>query len=535
MRKAILIMLTMIVTSGLSAQEKKEIKGTVSYVTSQNVYVKFLSTTGLEKGDTLMAAREGRQVPALLIENLSSISCVCRPLLEREFKTGEVIIAERKNLVEQEEELEEQPPTEDDPGVVGVPDVQESEDTEKAKRKQDIYGRIGISSYSSFTNEEDGDNHRMRYVVSVNGKNISGSRAGFESYIAFTHRDEQWDLIQANIYEGLKVYGLSVDYNFRDDSRVWLGRKINPKLSSMGAVDGIQFEKSFGNFSAGAIVGSRPDLEDYSYNADFFQAGAFLAHEKQSGNKFFQSSVAVVDQENKWNTDRRFLYVQHSNSLLKDLFLFVSGEVDLYERIEGVEKNTFNFTNAYLSLRYKLRKNLRFSASYSARNNIIYYETYKDFIQKLIEYETLQGFRFSAHYRPFSKLSLGARAGYRYRKDDDSPTRNLYAYMAYNRIPYLQMNATFSATLLETSYIDGKVFGLFLNRDILKGQVYAGLSYKYTDYAYLGAEDPVVQHSAELSVRWKVMKKLYLSVNNEFVMEDQRNFDRLYLSLNQRF
>jgi hypothetical protein len=333
----------------------------------------------------------------------------------------------------------------------------------------------------------------------------------------------------------LKIYGLSVNYAINPETRIWLGRKINRNLSGMGAVDGVQLEKQFSAFSAGLLIGSRPDPKDYTYNADLFQAGAYVSHQVSKSGKFFQSSLALVDQENKWNTDRRFLYLQHSNSLTKSLYFFASSELDLYEKLEGVEKNRLRLTNAFVSLRYSLRRNLRLAASYSARNNIIYYESNKDFIQRLLEYEALQGYRLSLHYKPIRLISLGVRAGYRFRKEDDNPSKNLYAYATFSHIPFLQLSATLSGTLLQTSYVDGSIYGLYLSRDLYKGKVYGGLNFRITDYSFIGSEQKAKQQSAEVSLQWRAMKKLICTLQNEFVKEGDRNYGRLYLSVQQRF
>ncbi|MBK7132870.1 MAG: hypothetical protein IPH69_08670 [Bacteroidales bacterium] len=65
----------------LSGQTGKiSISGQVSFVSTQNIYVKFKSTDGITVGDTLFSQREGRLIPALIVRNLSTTSCVCAPL-----------------------------------------------------------------------------------------------------------------------------------------------------------------------------------------------------------------------------------------------------------------------------------------------------------------------------------------------------------------------------------------------------------------------------------------------------------------------
>ena len=51
--------------------------GTVTFITAENVYVRFASTTGIEPGDTL---RTPAGEPCLVVQQRSSTSCVSVPL-----------------------------------------------------------------------------------------------------------------------------------------------------------------------------------------------------------------------------------------------------------------------------------------------------------------------------------------------------------------------------------------------------------------------------------------------------------------------
>ena len=55
----------------------ENLNGQVSFVSTKNVYVKFKSTAGISVGDTLFANLNGKLIPVLTVDNLSSLSCVC--------------------------------------------------------------------------------------------------------------------------------------------------------------------------------------------------------------------------------------------------------------------------------------------------------------------------------------------------------------------------------------------------------------------------------------------------------------------------
>ncbi|MBC8320320.1 MAG: hypothetical protein H8E34_06340 [Bacteroidetes bacterium] len=534
MKNIALIYMFLFLVLSLQSQEIVEnIEGRVSYVTSQNVYVKFQSTDNISVGDTLMLIQNGRQVPALVISNLSSISCVCVPISGVSLKVNDIIQTSAKQIIIDKPVLK----NDEVPNEIAIaPSIIEvkSDEPEMKTNKQKIDGRLSIASYSNFSNTDGGSSQRMRYTFSMNAKNIGDSKFSVESYLSFVHTNKNWSEIQDNIFNGLKIYNLALVYQPVESVNIWLGRKINPKLSSIGAIDGLQIEKSFKSISVGAIVGSRPNYMDYSYDFSLFQFGAYLGHNYHGKNGNMQTTIAFVDQENNWNTDRRFAYFQHYNSLIKNLHFFGTAELELYQNISGVESSNLNLTNLYLMLRYRVTRQLSFSLSYRSQSNMVYYETYKDFVEQLIDQATLQGFRFQVNYRPIKYLSIGAKVGYRDSKQDPRPTKNAYGYISYSRVPWINASATLSATLLETSYLSGKVYSLNISRDLIPGKLYGGFSYRYVDYQFVNYESTLIQHVGDVNLTWRIMKKLSLSMAYEGIFESENKYSRLYVNLIKR-
>jgi hypothetical protein len=180
-------------------------------------------------------------------------------------------------------------------------------------------------------------------------------------------------------------------------------------------------------------------------------------------------------------------------------------------------------------------KQLSLSVSYSNRQNIIYYETYKNIIDQLLYASTMQGYTLQVNFRPGKKISIGANAGYRFGKTDPKPSKNLYSYITYSNVPWLNASATLSATLMQTSYVNGSIYSISLSRDIIPGKLYGGVGYRYVDYRFVNAEAPLKQNMAELDLTWSIMKKLSLSLNYEGTFEKGRNYERVYANLTKRF
>lgn len=74
-------MLILLSVYAVSAQEPASfLEGSVSFLTAQNVYVKFDNTRAIEIGDTLYLKHPDSWEPLLTVSQKSSISCVCIPL-----------------------------------------------------------------------------------------------------------------------------------------------------------------------------------------------------------------------------------------------------------------------------------------------------------------------------------------------------------------------------------------------------------------------------------------------------------------------
>jgi hypothetical protein len=531
----------------LVAQSSGEtMEGKVSYVTSQNVYVKFQSTANISEGDTLWSKETDRLAPAMIVRSISSISVVCTPLTERKWAVSDQLYSRGKGAPAKPAET---PVTVTEPTVippVAKMDTAQVPMVQPKKRTQLITGRVSVSSYSNFSNQTS-NTQRMRYSFSLNALNIADTKLSGEAYIDFVHRWDQWSEIKADVFNGLKIYCLDLNYEFNKSNKIWLGRKINPRISNMGAIDGLQYELKLHAFTIGLVGGFRPDYKDYGFDASLLQYGAYVGHDYANKNGSMQTTLAFVEQMNQGKTDRRFAYLQHSNALVKNLYFFGSVEVGLYQKVmnpvDSVQKDTTykkestpTLSNLYLSLRYRPIRQLSLGISYSALKNIIYYETYpQNILQRLLDVATIQGFMLQVSAQPVKYLSIGVNVGYRDSKNDPRPTKNFYGYVTYSRIPALDISATVSATILTTGYVSGNIYSVELSRDLLKGKLFLGLNYRYVDYRFVSDQGSDVQNVGEFNLTWRILKKTSCSFYYEGTFDKISSFNRLYINLTQRF
>jgi hypothetical protein len=507
---------------------QKIIKGTITFRSSQNIYVSFENTEGIQVGDSLYSEVKGWSVPVLQVKSLSSTSCLCLPLSnlkidETSFILAKVLILEETVAPHQTaKELETTKAVTTD----AIGKVLQGKLSYKSLTRLD--GRISLTSYSNLLSGN--SNQRFRYNLSLNAQNIDSSNFSVETYLSFSHRLGDWQ----GLSDALKVYSLDVNYHVGNHSMT-LGRKINLNMANIGAVDGLQYEYNRDAWTFGVVGGSRPDYYSYGFNPNLMQMGGFVSQNVQTDKGNMQTSLALFYQLNHFKTDRQFAYFQHSNALLRNVFLFASAEVDFYTMVNLQPKATFDLTSAYLSLRYKPVSNLSLTLSYDARKNIYYYETFKNQIDSILDRETRQGLRFNFNYKPFNRLVWGGNVGYRYKKSDLSPSVNANSYLSYTEVPWLKAYGTLDATYLKTSYLNGMVYGASLSKDFLDGNLNAEMKYRLVNYDYVNSTSTLLQNIAECSLSWRMAKKLMLSVDLEETLESAGNSTRIYLNLSQRF
>ncbi len=522
-------------SAGLKGQTVTvNVTGKVSFLSSQNIYVKFGSTAGISAGDTLFISSGGRLIPVLKVNNLSSVSCVCTAISDIDLPVDHLIVAR----IKPENPKPAEKVTENIIKEIPQPEIQS--DTSKPRtvtreQKQHINGYISVNSYSDFSNTAGGNSQRFRYTFSLDAHNIANSKVSLETYISFRHKSGDWAEVKSNLFNALKIYDLALRYDLNKTNRIFLGRKINPRISSIGAIDGLQYERSFKDVTLGVVAGTRPDYTDYGLDLNLFQYGGFLSVNTSSSGAGTESSLAFMQQMNKSRTDRRFLYFQHSNSLIRNIYFMSSFEIDLYKLTNDQPKSTFDLTGAYISLRYNLSKSFTLTGSYDARKNVIFYETYKTFTDRILENEIRQGYRVSANWRLAKNMMFGLQSGYRFLKSDHHPAKNIYGYYTYSRIPGLNMSATLSVTFMESAYMNGKIAGLNLFRDFSGGKLQTGIGYHYVDYRLPENKLDIIQHTGEVNFYWQVAEKMNLSVNFEVTSEQKNTYNRVYLQIRKRF
>jgi len=522
----------------LSAQTdaKISLQGTISYISSQNFYVKFQSTDGIQTGDTLFIKDKNDFIPAIKVEHKSSTSCAGVSITSRKLEVNTQMFA----FITKEKDEEEVPADTTDsiailPVVITQPENTEIETKTSFEPVSTLSGKISIQSYSNFSNQKSSyDYQRWRYTFQLHAGHIGGSGFSYSHYLNFAYRADDWNMISSNLSEALRVYDLAVKYNFSERSFVWLGRHLNNKISNISSIDGLQFETGVDEWSFGAAVGSRPDFNNMGINLKLFEYGVYVNRDDVLSFGDMQNTLGYFEQTNDFKTDRRFLYLQHSNSAIENTRIFLSTEVDIFKKELGESKTDFSLTSLYTSVNIRPSDVFSINFSYDARKNVIYYETFKTLVDSIIENETRQGFRARLTLKPLKNLFFGGNYGYRFRPGDLKPSNNYGGYITYSRFPGIETSATVSFNRLSSSYVEGDIWSANLNRQIVGG-IDMMLGYRFTNYKFRSGIEDLKQNSVSINLNTYLLKPVLLNFTYEGIFEKVRSSGRLLVNLTYRF
>ena len=200
--------------------------GTISFVTSSRVYVKFTDTQSILVGDTLYLITEDGPKAGLIVDQKSSLSVVGKPLDGVTFSKGDILQFNGRILIKEED-------------VVAKP-------KKVFSRKNDqLDGSISIANYSNISSATD-FNTRSVARVRLSADEIKGSNFSFDSYLLYRQNLES---SESGVFQSpglFNVYGLSIKYEKEDNYSISIGRKINRRVASLGMMDGVHAEKQFG-------------------------------------------------------------------------------------------------------------------------------------------------------------------------------------------------------------------------------------------------------------------------------------------------
>ena len=571
--------------------EQTWLEGKVSFLTSTNIYVKFASTDQIQPGDTLYARDGESYVPCITVNNKSSTSCVGSPISDCRPEKGALLFArvapaeekgsdrptagpgrEKSARRAKDKEVDSGVPVEpaardsssrqnddvterqaDEEGRADDPDAQIDEAllpdeapgpsrggrkqrVEKPIKRERYRAMISLANYSSFSDSYN-NHHRSMARVSFDAEHINETGWSLEAYGNYRRNQKvAKEPGNGSVEDFYRVYNLALHYEADSNYQFSVGRKINRRASSLGAIDGLQGEKQLGDFFIGAIAGFRPDLFTYKINTKLFEYGVYGGFSNYRGSLRGESTLGLLEQQNAGEVDRRYLYAQHHSTLGRDLYLFGSAELDLYARVNDRTTVKPRLTNLFVSARYRFSRKADLTLSYDSRRQIIFYETLQTEVERLLaDDEARQGLRLRLNYRPARLISTGLSLSRRFQTSMQNPSDNLNGYINHSRLPYLGGRLSLNANVNRSAYLISRIASFRYARDIVKKYLDGELYYRHVAYQYRTNDLALQQSYLGASLQYRISHTLALSVLYEFSKQKTADNHRLNTRLIKRF
>lgn len=499
------------------------LKGQVSFVTSQNIYVKFQDTKAIAIGDTLRLA--STNTSCLLVKSKSTTSCVCEVVEGCTIQKGDNVLYQiRPTRIEKKEEPQ---PEQFEPLITDA--------EEEPLYKENIRGSVSATSYNTIADKRD-DRHRLMGRLSLRANHIKDSKFSFNTYLNYRHILDQKDSSSVQNNNILRIYNFAVHYDATPTLNVTLGRNINPKISSLGAIDGLQVEKYFGKKYIGAIGGFRPDIFNYGFDANLLQYGGYIGAMTEGAKFYSQTTIGFIQQQNSGEIDRRYAYFQHTSTIAKNLNLFSSLELDLFSKLNGEVSNEIRLTNLYVSARYRFSRKFNMMVSYDSRKRILYYETYQTEIERLLDNDIArQGARVRISGRPFKNILAGASYSKRFQNNSENRSDNIYGYVTFSKLPLIDGRLSLSYNQNESNYLKSNIASIRHSNSYFDGGLNADFYYRFVHYDYVNSLDPLNQHYVGTNLSYNFTRKLRFGLTGELATSDIENSYRIYSRIVQRF
>ncbi len=519
-------------------QESKLVRknGTVSFITSQNIYVKFENTSGILAGDTLYYNSRDNALPVMIVRFISSISAEGQKISNINIKVGDPLFALVKSSGTKAMQFPVAGNERDTNLVNDNSKIVKADKFNIPKNRSTFFGSISANSFSNYANYINSVGiQRWNYTVNLNAENIGGSPFYFTNYMNLNYMSSEWSDVKANVFNNLRVYDFSLGYKVNGFS-AWIGRHTNYNISSLGPVDGVELEKSFlGNFAIGGIVGSRPDFYTMGINGKLFEYGGYLTRTDSANNGVMQNTLALFQQTYGGKTDRRYLYFQHTNTIIPDLYLFASTEVDLYKEQNNVPINDFSLTSIFVNTQYSPVSFLSINLSYDARKNVVYYQTFKSFLDSLFTNEMRQGVQGGFFIRPGGGLFFNLSAGYSYQKGDVKPARNLNFAVTEAELPVIDVSATVNYNKIFGSYQNGTMYGISLTKFFPFNVTTLTAGFSQIQYSFGNALTNFNQKSVTAQIDTKIFGPLFFNFYYEGDFDGVATYNRFMTGFNYRF
>lgn len=388
-----------------SAGAQSADKGVVTYISVENVYVRFDNTQNLQIGDTLYEVRTKK--PVLVLQKKSSTSTINSRINEKTIALGDSFYAISKIIaapIKRDTQINHK---------IQKIRFNDSLKTSNVKPKiaENKWIWHGYSSISTRYNQTFNSEANRAYTqqfgrfnvrgvkkdsVRSTGLNISGNYQHFYSQFQRTEAPK-WGRVYLNQAEFSMSVSPSLDLK--------IGRGFQNGLSSIGALDALKLGLNIHKVRFEGVCGFSPDYKTQLFSTEVPVLGVSAKYQNHQFPIKWDVNFGWMNQFRGGNVDRNLVLLQTS-AFNQNSYAFLLLENDI---TQGLNKARVQST--YLSVQHKLNSKWNTFASYDTRTPWIFWQTYDQLtIDDLIEREAQRGFRLRVNYKQSRNVNWGIQS-----------------------------------------------------------------------------------------------------------------------------
>ena len=216
-----------------------------------------------------------------------------------------------------------------------------------------------------------------------------------------------------------------------------------------------------------------------------------------------------------------------------DLRFFQSSEIEVNRDWREEEtQSSFQLTNLYLYLNWKIHDRLTAGISYDNRRNYLTYE-YLTRDEQYFDDLFRQGYRMNIQWKILDHTRLMANYGVRSREGEDD-TNSYFLSLYQSRLFTRRFNLSlrmhgFSGAVSEGTHPAIKLGIRFQNGHMMN------FSFETYDYTLLALDQDKSMQWVRWDMYWMLGKRFYLSSQYEYNFEEETRGHKIFLELGYRF
>lgn len=493
------------------AQESIRSEGSVTYLTTDQVFTNIGLNNGASIGDTLKVLRRGQELGLIRITNIANKSSVSESLVPiSQFQLGDrvVLVKIRIALFPARKEIVSQKP-------------KPSKAAKRPKWRQS--GNISARYMSTQYSDKPTINRSIGMV------NYRLRSSGFLEPQLWVYGRS--DLLSGdfNLYQARLTLGQSNGTFFMQGGRVF-----SPALSGLGSTDGLVLSSTFRKgITLGVLGGYLPAQKNMKFSKDVIKTGGFVHIKKNTKTMRINGSAAFAQQKFKGKTDREFVYWSWRSDYKKFLSLSINQTLDLYSTQSIGDRKSSAPTSNQISIRYRPANGLSFYSRYSSRRQVVYFESVQTLPDSLFHDELRSGWynAFNWSSDRFGNIQIGLNL--RSQKSFNRPASVIvFGYQTPNKKN--KRSYRVKANYIRNDLLTGirAVLGVdqSLNHNL---SLYADAD--LYSYGYGNKTSGYFQSRFSGGFNWRVQKRIQFSGNVDYLKDKSYNNLFMYAGLSFRF